>query len=145
MPKLHKFSYEIGYRYLQYEIVDTASRLYDCGHTRYVYVIKCLKCGNLIDRSEREINKDIKCQECMRRMEYSRFNVGDVVNGLKILEKAPILTKYGRVTRAYLCECLIDGYQSIHTEDNLLKMKGCPVCAGIVTMKGVNDIHTKAP
>jgi ssDNA-binding Zn-finger/Zn-ribbon topoisomerase 1 len=146
VPKIQKFKYEIGYKFSQYEIIDTISRPRPNGKNRYLYVLKCLNCGTLIEREEYLIGKDIQCKECKKNMVYSRFNVGDIVNDLLILEKRPITrNKYNTIMRAYLCRCLKDGYTSIHTEDNLLKGNGCPVCAGTIIMRGVNDINTVAP
>ena len=146
MPKKHVFKYNIGYQFLNYEIIGHIVHQRTSGKKNYLYRIRCLRCGSVIERNECDIGKDIKCRACMRNMEYSKFNIGDIINGLEILDKVPILReKYHTVMRCYLCRCIKDGYVSLHSEDNLIKGKGCPVCAGIVIMRGVNDINTVAP
>lgn len=146
MPKKQCFKYEIGYQFSQYKVIDRIARPRNNGKNRYLYVLECLKCGAHIEREECYIGKDIRCHECTKRMEYSCFNIGDIVNNMIIVEKTPIINKtHNSIIRAYLCKCLVDGYTSVHTEHNLLKGKGCPVCAGIVVMCGVNDINTVAP
>ena len=82
MPKnTHK--YEIGYRFYNYEIVGISNHKSN-KRTYSRYVIKCLKCGEKIERSSSEIGKDLRCPGCIINMEYYRYNVGDIVNGLKI-------------------------------------------------------------
>lgn len=143
MPKV-TLKYEIGYKFYNYEIVGIARHKYN-GKTCTNYIVKCLKCGTEVERRSCDIGKDIKCSGCKKNMEYYRFNVGDVVNGLEIIEKQKKIRSNGVPQRAYLCKCVIDSYTSVHTEDNLLKGKGCAVCAGIVIMRGINDINTVAP
>ena len=138
--------YPIGYQYGNYTIIDIVQYRYGTKNRTYSkYVVQCLKCGEKIERNSTEIGKDLKCPGCIRNMEYYRYNVGEVINGLEILEKQRQIRTNGKTQRAYLCKCIVDGYVSIHTEDNLLKGKGCPVCAGMVIMRGVNDINTVAP
>ena len=140
------FNYEVGYKFYQYEIIDRISRPVSRGRFRYLYVLRCLKCGVIIEREEYQIDKEIKCRECMRRMEYSKYNIGDIVNGLEIIEKRPqFREKYNQIIPAYLCRCIKDGYESDHLESNLNKGKGCAVCAGNLIVKGINDINTIAP
>lgn len=146
MPRKQQFKYDVGYKFSQYEIVDRISRPRPNGKNRYLYVLKCLKCGTTIEREEYAIGKDVKCKQCVLNMEYSAFNIGDVINGLEILDKKLVkVEKWNISRRSYLCKCVKDGYTSWHTEDNLLKGKGCSVCAGIVIMQGINDINTVAP
>ena len=142
--KQHKHKYDIGYKFYNYEIIGIANHRYN-ERTYSKYIIKCLKCGEIVERNSSSINKDIKCRGCIRNMDYYRYNVGDIVNGLEILEKQRQIRPNGKTQRTYLCKCITDGYTSIHSEDNLLKGKGCPVCGGIVIMRGVNDINTVAP
>lgn len=144
METKSRHKYEIGYKFYNYEVVGIAKHKYN-GHTDCKYVLKCLKCGTIVERNSSDIGKDIKCSGCRSNMEYYRFNVGDIINGLEVIEKQRKIRSNGAVQRAYLCRCVIDGYTSVHTEDNLLKGKGCPVCAGIVIMRGINDINTIAP
>lgn len=136
--------YNIGSRFYNYEIIGVVNRKYN-GRTNSKYTLKCLRCGEIVERNSSAVEKDIKCPGCIRNMEFYRYNVGDIVNGLEILEKQKQVRTNGKTQRAYLCRCVVDGYTSIHSEDNLLKYKGCPVCAGIVIAQGINDINTVAP
>ena len=145
MAKRSKFKYDIGYQFFHYEIVDRVSQKDKNGRTYSSYVLKCLQCGELTTRRAQQINKDIKCKGCARKMEYYRFNIGDIVNGLQILEKQKQLRSNGKTQRAYLCKCVVDGYISVHSEDNLLKNKGCPVCTDTIIVRGINDINTVSP
>lgn len=146
MSRIQKFNYDVGYEFSQYKIIDRVRRQRPNRKFRYLYVLECQKCGAKIEREECYIGKDIKCRECMKNMEYSRFDVGDVVNGQRILKKIPSYNKAsGYHKRSYECQCIKDGYIGIHDENNLLQGKGCPVCAGIVIKRGVNDINTVAP
>lgn len=144
MPKT-TLKYQVGYKFYHYEIVDIVTHEYKNGRTYKKYVLKCLNCGLTVERNSSDIGKEIRCSECVRRMEYSRYNVGDIVNGLEILEKRPTIRPNGRLQKAYLCKCVVDGYVSIHNEDNLTAGKGCAVCAGKRIVQGINDINTVAP
>lgn len=139
-----RHKYDIGHKFYNYEIIGIANHKYN-GRTSSRYIIKCLKCGEIIERNSSDIDKDIKCAGCVRNMEYYRYNVGDIVNGLEILEKKRQVRSNGSAQRAYLCKCVVDGYTSIHSEDNLRKGKGCPVCANVIIVCGINDINTVAP
>lgn len=141
---IRRHKYDIGMKFYNYEILGIKNYK-SAGRTYSKYVLKCLKCGGTVERHSSEVAKNIKCPHCKQNMEYYRYNVGDIVNGLEIVEKQRQQRSNGQIQRAYLCKCVIDGYTSIHSEDNLLKGKGCPVCAGIVVMRGINDINTVAP
>lgn len=144
MGWIARHKYDIGMRIDNYEIIGFARYVYK-RRIYLKYILKCLTCGSLVERRSSDLGKNIKCPTCVQNMVYYRFNVGDVVNGLEILEKQKVIRSNSKTQRAYLCRCVVDGYTSVHTEDNLLKNKGCPVCAGIVIMRGFNDIHTVAP
>lgn len=145
MARKSKFKYDIGYQFYHYEIIDRISKKDKRGHVYSEYILKCLKCGEITIRRAQYINQETRCKGCIKNMEYHRFNVGDIVNGLQILEKQRQVRSNGKTQRAYLCKCIVDGYTSIHSEDNLLKNKGCPVCADTIIVRGINDIHTVAP
>lgn len=144
MPIKHKDKYSAGFKFGQYEIISPDSYVTQDKKYHYGYKVRCTVCGYQTFRHECDIEKNIKCRECMRSGYYSLYRPGDVVNGLKILEIQPQMTKKHSTIRGYLCSCVVDGYTSVHLESNLIKGKGCPVCAGIVVLRGVNDIATKA-
>ena len=140
----HKRKYDIGYQFYNYEIIDIVNHKSN-GRAYSRYAIKCLECGEIIERASSEIDKNIKCPGCDRNMKYYRYDVGDIVNDLEILEKQRQVRSNGKTQRAYLCKCVVDGYTSVHSEDNLLKGRGCPVCANTIIATGINDINTVAP
>lgn len=138
--------YPVGYQYGHYEVIGTVQYKYGTrGRTYSKYAIRCLRCGEIIERNSSDVGKDIRCPGCERNMGYYRYNVGDVINGLEILEKQKQTRSNGKTQRAYLCKCVVDGYTSVHSEDNLLKGRGCPVCCGVIIVQGINDINTVAP
>lgn len=78
------------------------------------------------------------------------YNVGDVVNGLVILEQTKTKMKSSKgngfaKVKAYNVKCLCDGYEFISDEWNLKDGHGCPVCAGKKTVAGYNDVATLHP
>lgn len=73
-----------------------------------------------------------------------RYNVGDVINGLIVLEqKREIYGKY--LSKSYKVRCIKDGYEYVTREYELIDGCGCPVCANLVVLNGVNDIATTNP
>lgn len=70
-----------------------------------------------------------------------RYKVGDIVNNNLLLTSAYI--KNGH--RNYTYTCLIDGYNGNTLERHIIQGHGCPVCAGHIILKGVNDISTVRP
>ena len=79
------------------------------------------------------------------------YGIGDVVNEkIKIIERLQIQRKTtkgkGSVKcKAYLCRCLIDGYEFTIEEFDLKNGRGCPVCVNRVIVKGINDVGTTDP
>ena len=73
------------------------------------------------------------------------YQVGDIVNGLKIIEQSEKKDKHNYSTKSYLCRCIVDGYESNISEYTLKKGHGCAVCSGIKIKKGTNDIATVRP
>lgn len=72
------------------------------------------------------------------------YNVGDVVNGLKILDKIRVKkAKYS--DKGYIVECVKDGYTYSTYESNFKKGIGCGLCNGKVCVSGVNDVLTVRP
>lgn len=73
-----------------------------------------------------------------------KYNIGDIVNGLRILKQIRI--KYGKHTkRGYVVKCIKDGYVHEKCETSLSAGQGCPVCDNKIAVKGVNDIATTHP
>ena len=74
------------------------------------------------------------------------YNVGDVVNGLEVIEQTYAVGKNGWRYKAYIVKCLKCGY--IYEEPKLesnLKKFGCKVCRGRKVVEGINDIATTHP
>ena len=76
-----------------------------------------------------------------------KYAVGQSLNGLKIIQafrkNSNSTSKYTRP--AYVCKCLVDGYEFEIFEYRLAAGQGCPVCSHNVVMCGVNDIATTDP
>lgn len=74
------------------------------------------------------------------------YTVGEVVNGLEILEQTYITDKNGWRKKAYIVKCLTCGYVYNHPKnENNLKKYGCEVCNGKKVVHGINDMATTAP
>ena len=77
------------------------------------------------------------------------YNVGEIINGLEILEQIryPCYTgiKKMNTQKGYKFKCVKDGYIDYTTEYNLKNRHGCPVCNKQIAMKGYNDIYTTNP
>lgn len=80
-----------------------------------------------------------------------RYNVGDIINGVEILEQCTLpkkskLSRSGFVyIKSYKCRCLRDNYEYVVAEYELEHGSSCPVCAGRCVVVGVNDIGTTNP
>lgn len=76
-----------------------------------------------------------------------KYNVGDVVNGLKIVEKIRIPYQNNRektTYKGYKYCCIKDGYKGQTTESHLCRGDGCPVCSipPKIILQGINDMWT---
>ena len=74
-----------------------------------------------------------------------KYNIGDIVNGYKILSQERTKKKNGKTYRSYNVECIKDGYKNNVSETGLERGDGCPVCNNKVIMRGVNDMWTTNP
>lgn len=79
----------------------------------------------------------------MRKKDYI-YNVGDIVNGVEILEKTYVYWKKGRV-KSYICKCPKCGYVQNKAEPNLLVGKRCVVCTNQTVVKDINSIWKTHP
>ena len=79
------------------------------------------------------------------------YNIGDVVNGIEIIEQCVLKRTDKTSTRgfvyvkSYKCRCLQDNYECVIAEDELKRGRGCPVCSGRCVVVGINDIGTTNP
>ena len=125
---MSKRKYEIGYeyenKYGKFQITNIEERW-----GRHVYVVVCQKCGHTMIKKASEISAVRKCLGCVRNMEYSLYNIGDVVNGLEIIAKTPTLSTSGYVQKEYLCKCIVDGKTVQIRESHLHNGVGCMECA----------------
>lgn len=117
--------YEYNNQYGDFKIVDI-----ERSGTRIIYVVQCKKCGHLMKKKSGEIAEARKCLGCVRNMEYSLYNIGDVVNGLRILKKMPTIDYRGYFKKEYLCECVVDKKIVQIRESHLTNGVGCMECAG---------------
>lgn len=74
-----------------------------------------------------------------------KYNIGDIVNGYKILSQERTKKKNGKTYRSYNVECVKDGYKNNVPETGLEKGNGCPVCNNKVIIHGINDMWTTNP
>lgn len=74
------------------------------------------------------------------------YSIGDVVNGLLIVDYTSIKRKTTKVNvKAYKVKCVKDGYEFVSEEFNIKNGHGCPVCSSAIVVKGINDIATTDP
>ena len=74
------------------------------------------------------------------------YNVGDVINGLEVLEQTYAVDTNGWRKKAYIVKCLKCNYIYDRPKlENNLKKYGCEVCNGKKVVQGINDIKTTHP
>lgn len=75
------------------------------------------------------------------------YNVGDVVNGIVILEQLFLKRTKNSTKRDkfYKCQCLTDWYVYTVQEQELKNGRKCPKCVGRVLIVGYNDLATTDP
>lgn len=73
------------------------------------------------------------------------YDVGDIVNDIRIIEQIVLKRHNGCRSKGYKCECLIDGHVFNREEYEINKGTGCPVCSNLVIVKGINDVATTDP
>ena len=87
---------------------------------------------------------NVRLGDVLNARQYAKFtyNIGDVINNHLL-----IINRYrdDKNRKTYDYKCLIDGYCGTRTEHDFKDHKNCPVCTGIVTLKGYNDIATTHP
>ena len=76
-----------------------------------------------------------------------KYNVGDVVDNIKIINRTYNNSKYNQSIKWYECQCTNCNSHFNRTEYELNKSIGCPVCSNAPkkVVKGVNDIATTYP
>lgn len=120
--------YDIGYQYSNkygtFKIIDKNRQ-----SNRWIYSVRCLKCGHVSNKKQNEILVERKCLGCVHNMEYSFYNVGDVVNGLIVLKKSPAADKNGYIIKEYICKCVVDNKIVKIKESHLKDGVGCMECA----------------
>lgn len=75
------------------------------------------------------------------------YNIGDIVNGVIILEQLYFKRTENSVKKEkfYRCKCLVDGHVYIVQEHELKTGRKCPKCVGRVLIVGYNDLATTDP
>lgn len=75
-----------------------------------------------------------------------KYNIGDIVNGLVIIDQTRNVSKNGCTKRGYTVKCLTDGYINKNVSEYTLKAGvGCPVCDNKIVVSGINDVATTRP
>lgn len=69
-----------------------------------------------------------------------KYEVEEIVNGMKILNQIRIENKYGRQVKGYICECICDGNIEEKLETKLDVGHGCCVCTSKKVVKNINSI-----
>lgn len=107
--------------------------LSEVGTNKYrqpIYRVRC-SCGKIYETSKPIIlKKDAKCVDCGRvctNEANRKYRTGDVINGIKLLEKVG-MNKHGGIL--YRCVCLRCGSESIRTAGSVAasKRKKCRDC-----------------
>lgn len=70
-----------------------------------------------------------------------RYNIGDIVNNLKILECIKKKDKSNKCWKYYKYICNKDSYIGYISEYNLKNGYGCPVCGKKIAVLGINTIY----
>lgn len=71
------------------------------------------------------------------------YNNGEIINNFKIIECIRVKRKDRNSSeKGYIVECCKDGNVCEVSEYSLKRGNGCPVCAGVKLMVGVNDVGT---
>ena len=76
-----------------------------------------------------------------------KYNVGDAIDNIKIINRTYNNSKYNQSIKWYECQCTNCNSHFNRTEYELNKSIGCPVCSNAPkkVVKGVNDIATTDP
>lgn len=104
--------------------------------------------GVIIDNAQTTKVTGLRFEDMFYKPNYL-YEIGDIVNNLLVLEQTIIKKEAsGRIgfihIKAYRVKCLNDGYEYVKTEYDLMA-GGCPVCANLIIIKGINDIATTDP
>lgn len=78
------------------------------------------------------------------------YNIGEVVNGLLILEQTVSVSRYKdkakqSKVKSYRVRCIEDKYEFTILEVDLKRNRGCPVCSGNIVVRGINDLASLRP
>lgn len=80
-----------------------------------------------------------------KRTQDFKYDIGDKINGLKVINKFNSRNNKNETYKTYTCRCEKCNYETEIIESNLLKGVGCPCCSNKVIVKGINDIATTDP
>lgn len=122
-----------------------------CNNVTYELLILEYKAKQTVVVQVGDIVKEYKTGNIMKcqfsnslNMTYHdyKYSIGEVVNGLKVLKQTRLKNYYGHNVKAYEVACESDGYIQVKKETDLDRKRGCPVCRGLVCIKGINDVGT---
>ena len=106
---------------------------------KFTYVLCECSCGNIISVRKTEL-PNRKINSCNPRCPNNYYyKVGEIINGLKIIELIHDKTK------KYKVKCIKDDYEFIIEERRIRNLHGCPVCCNKLCIKGINDVATTHP
>lgn len=103
----------------------------------------------ILENEHRDKIKKLMFSKLFYKPDYF-YNVGDIINGLKIIEQCKTEKKSPRGigivnVKAYKVKCVKDGYEFVSDEWNLRNGHGCPVCSQKSTIIGFNDVASTNP
>lgn len=99
----------------------------------------------VIDKSHTSKITGLMFEKMFYKPNYD-YDIGEIVNGLIITEHLRVLCGDGKgKEKAYGVKCAKDGYEFTTIESSLRNGHGCPVCAGKITVTGINDFATIYP
>ena len=78
----------------------------------------------------------------MKKVTIDNINIGEVLNGFKILDRVRM---YDDTMNGYRCKCVKCGFVQEKSIGNLNKGRGCPVCSNKIVVRGINDLATTHP
>lgn len=122
-----------------HDVTDDKIKIQIDDNNPITITIQCFRAGNI-------------AKQFGPKAKYYKYSVGDIVNGVTILEQILIeklVSVNGQKVKSsengYYVKCLNDGYEFKVLEKYLSRSKHCPVCGHIKVAKGINDIATTDP
>lgn len=98
--------------------------------------------SNYLVHTETILRSQLKNILCHQYLHNFKYEIGNIVNGTMLITDR---YRNERNVKTYRFQCLIDGYCGHKKEIDLIHGTQCPVCLGVMTLSGYNDIATTHP